>query len=108
MDLVEIPPSDEVKWEFCVLNAGKASSLLDSSSPVKSHELLGLIEVPVSGRVSFVTYQENPLNRVGHPEIVAVSNLCSIDIENAFEEVIQGDILNVDKFYFSMIKKLEV
>ena len=77
---------------------------------MKSHldEVLGLIEVPVSGRVSFVTYQENPLNRVGHPEIVAVSNLCSIDIENAFEEVIQGDILNVDKFYFSMIKKLEV
>ena len=85
-------------------------STFDSSSPVKSHldEVLGLIEVPVSGRVSFVTYQENPLNRVGHPEIVAVSNLCSIDIENAFEEVIQGDILNVDKFYFSMIKKLEV
>ena len=31
VDLVEIPVSDEVKWEFYVLNAGKVSSLLDSS-----------------------------------------------------------------------------
>ena len=82
-------------------------STLDSSSPVKSHldEVLGLIEVPVSGRViSFFTYQENPINRGGHPGIVAVSDLCSNDIENALEEVIQGDILDVDKFYNSMIK----
>ena len=60
VDLIEIPNSEEVKWEFCVLNAGKVSSLLDSSSPVKSHldEVLGLVEVPVSGRVmSFFTYQ---------------------------------------------------
>ena len=107
VDLVEIPDSEEVKWEFCVLNAGKVSSLLDSSSPVKSHldEVLGLVEVPVSGRVmSFFTYQENPLNRVGTPGIVAVSDLCSNDIETALEEVIQGEILNVGEFYFSMIK----
>jgi len=95
-------------WEFCVLNAGKVSSLLDSSSSVKSHldEVLGLVEVPVSGRVvSFFTYQENPINRVGNPGIVIVSdNLCSNDIEDALEEIIQGEILNVDQFYFSMIK----
>ena len=30
--------------------------------------MLGLVEVPVSGRVlSFFTYQENPVNRVGTP-----------------------------------------
>ena len=70
IDLAEIPTSNEVMWEFCVLNAGKVSSLLDSSSSVKSHldEVLGLVEVPVSGRVvSFFTYQENPINRVGNP-----------------------------------------
>ena len=97
VDLVEIPDSEEVKWEFCVLNAGKVSSLLDSSSPVKSHldEVLGLVEVPVSGRVmSFFTYQENPLNRVGTPGIVAVSDLCSNNIETALEEVIPGEIGN--------------
>ena len=107
VDVVEIPASEEVKWEFCVLNAGKVSSLLDSSSPVKSHldEVLGLVEVPVSGRVmSFFTYHENPVNRVGTPGIVAVSDLGSNDIETALEEVLQGEILNVGEFYFSMIR----
>ena len=37
IDLIEIPASEEVKWEFCVLNAGKSLLLLDSSSSVKSH-----------------------------------------------------------------------
>ena len=87
IDLVEIPTSDEVKWEYCLLNAGKDSSILDSSSAVKSHldELLGLVEVPISGRVvSFFTYQENPMNRVGNPGIDAVpDNLCSNNIEKS-------------------------
>ena len=84
IDLVEIPTSDEVKWEYCLLNAGKDSSILDSSSAVKSHldELLGLVEVPISGRVeSFYTY---PMNRVGNPGIDAVpDNLCSNNIEKS-------------------------
>ena len=33
-----------------------------------------------------------------------MSDLCSNNIENALEEVIQGEILNVGEFYFSMIK----
>lgn len=37
IDPVEIPASDEVKWEFCSLNAGKVSCLLDPSTAVKSH-----------------------------------------------------------------------
>ena len=37
IDPVEIPASDKVKWEFCSLNAGKVSSLLDPSSDVKSN-----------------------------------------------------------------------
>ncbi len=70
IDLVEIPAG---RWKFCVLNAGKVSSLLDSTSAVKSHldEVLGLVQVLISGRVvSFFTYQENPINMVGNPGIV--------------------------------------
>ena len=37
IDPVEIPALDKVKWEFCSLNAGKVSSLLDPSSDVKSN-----------------------------------------------------------------------
>jgi len=38
--------------------------------------------------VSFFTYQDNPMNRVGNPGIVGVSdNLC--DIEKSLEEVIE-------------------
>ena len=54
IDLVEIPALDEVNWNFFLLNAGKVSSLLD---PSHLDEVLGLVEVPISGRaVSFYTY----------------------------------------------------
>lgn len=110
IDLIEIPASEEVKWEFCVLNAGKSLLLLDSSSSVKSH----LDEVAGVGWSSGLwkgcllsTHQENLLNRVGNPEIVAASdNLCSDNIEDSLEEIIRTEILNLDEFYFLMIKKL--
>ena len=90
----------------------EVASLLYSSSSVKSHldEVLGSVEVLVSGRVvSFFTHQENLLNRVGDPGIVAASdNFCSNNIEDSLEEIIQREILNLDEFYFLMIKKFEV
>ena len=58
IDLVEIPTSVEVKWEYCLLNAGKDSSILNPSSAVKSHldEVLELVEVPISGGVVVLLY----------------------------------------------------
>ena len=92
-----------MKWEFCLLNVGKVSTLLDPSCAVKSHldEVLGLVKV---GRVvSFFTYQENPINRVGNPGLVDMSaNLHQH--EKSLEEIIDREIMNISEFHFSMMK----